>query len=253
MQLVEKYRPKTLNDFIGMTRTRAILSSFALNPYPSAWLFLGPSGLGKTTMALALADELRAEVHHVASKSCDMETVNAICHKCHYIPLAGRWHCVVVDEADQISNAAQLAFLSKLDGTAAPPDTIFLFTANDTSLLKDRFLSRCRTLRFSTDDVLKPLSEFLQTVYRAEAPNQPEPDYRAIAKESGLNIRQALMNLELEIISPRPAVSFTATTDIPASYDKIRYRAIMKLKAEGRIDKSIPNNRVPKALWVAAL
>lgn len=130
MQLVEKYKPTRLVDFIGLERAKAILLKFAANPYPSAWLFLGPSGLGKTTMALALADELHAEVHHVASKSCDMETVNDICHKCHYVPLAGRWHCVIVDEADQMSHAAQLAFLSKLDTTAAPPDTIFLFTAN---------------------------------------------------------------------------------------------------------------------------
>lgn len=256
MQLVDKYKPTKLADFVGMNRARAVLSKFAADPYPSAWLFLGPSGLGKTTMSLALADELAAEVHHVASKSCDLDTVNDICHHCHYIPMLGKWHSVIVDEADQMSHAAQLAFLSKLDGTQSPPNTIFLFTANDTALLKDRFLSRCRTLIFSSDDLLAPLSQFLRNVYRREAPNQPEPDYRAIARQSGLNIRQALMNLELEIISPSPvpaAVPIAAKPAGAASYDQIRYRAIMQLKAEGRIDKSTPNNRVPRSVWAAAL
>lgn len=46
--------------------------------------------------------------------------------------------------------AAQLAFLSKLDATAFPPNTIFIFTCNSVDSLEARFLSRCRRVDFSS-------------------------------------------------------------------------------------------------------
>ncbi len=55
VSLTEKYRPRRIADFAGLENQRRILSRFAANPYPSAWLFLGASGTGKTTLALALA------------------------------------------------------------------------------------------------------------------------------------------------------------------------------------------------------
>jgi len=51
-------------------------------------------------------------------------------------------------EADGMTNPAQLALLSKLDATAFPPNTIFVFTCNGTDGLEPRFISRCRTVEF---------------------------------------------------------------------------------------------------------
>jgi replication-associated recombination protein RarA len=200
--LDEKYKPARLADFAGISAAKAILGKFAAKPYPSAWLLLGQSGLGKTTAALALASAIGAEVHRIASKNCTLESVESVCRSCHYYPVAGNWHVVIVDEADQMSAAAQLAFLSKLDGTDTPPATIFLFTANGTALLKDRFLSRCRTVRFSTEGILEEGAELLGRIFRAEAPGRPEPDYAALLRVSACNMRAAILNLELEMLSP---------------------------------------------------
>jgi hypothetical protein len=49
-----------------------------------------------------------------------------------------------------MTNAAQLALPSKLDSTDAVPNTIWIFTANDTERLERRFLSRCKLLEFSS-------------------------------------------------------------------------------------------------------
>jgi len=136
--LVEKYKPATLADFAGMERARMVLSKFAAEPYSSAWLLIGPAGTGKTTMAFAAAKQIGGEIYHLPAKACDLEAVNRVCGKCHYRPWQGNWNHVIIDEGDQMSPAAQLAFLSKLDSTAAPPDTIFWFTANETRLLQDR-------------------------------------------------------------------------------------------------------------------
>lgn len=200
--LVEKYKPSKIDAFAGLAKPRAILKAIAANPYESAWLFLGPSGIGKTTMALAFADEVGAELHHIPSKACDLATVEELCRHCYYKPFFGDWHLILVDEADQMTKAAQLAFLSKLDTTAKPPNTIFIFTANDTKGLEDRFLSRVRTLQFdppSTDEA----AQWVSDVWSKELPGRTAPDCRELVESADGNLRAALMNLELELIVAR--------------------------------------------------
>jgi replication-associated recombination protein RarA len=212
--LTEKHKPVTLDSFAGLNRPKAILSRFASDPGPSAWLFLGPSGTGKTTMALALAELIGGELHHVPSKTCDLKTVNEVVEKCHYYPWSGKWHFVLVDEADQMSRAAQLALLSKLDSTAAPPNTIFFFTANDTELLEDRFLSRCRTLRFDKPESAE-IESFLSHVWESES-SDPTPDMAQLRYEANGNLRSALMLLEMELIAPTPRKSQPAPKPVVA-------------------------------------
>ena len=45
--LSEKYRPKSIADFVGLDKPKRIVAKFAAQPYPSAWLFVGPSGWAK--------------------------------------------------------------------------------------------------------------------------------------------------------------------------------------------------------------
>lgn len=205
MQLTTKYQPKRLQDFAGLHKHRNILGKLAKAPYESAWLLIGESGTGKTTMALALAEEMKAELHHIPSRQCDLETVDRVCQDCHYVPWNGGWHMVLVDEADQMTKPAQHAFLSKLDATAFPPRTIFVFTANGDKNLEDRFLSRCRVLRFDADTV--EAAGLLERVWTSET-RAALPDVRAIAVEAAGNIRAALMALEVELmgVSEEPVV-----------------------------------------------
>src|SRR6202023_1633440 len=68
--LTAKYQPQTLDKFIGLEKPKKMLAKFAANPYANSFLFVGPSGTGKTTMALALAKQLQAEVLHIQSQHC---------------------------------------------------------------------------------------------------------------------------------------------------------------------------------------
>jgi DNA polymerase III gamma/tau subunit len=65
--LAEKHRPRTIADFIGLDRPKRIMASFASNPRSAAFLFTGPSGTGKTTMALALCEAIGGELIHIPS------------------------------------------------------------------------------------------------------------------------------------------------------------------------------------------
>ena len=59
MLLVESTRPTTIDGFIGIEDIRADMTDFVCDPYSSAWLFVGKSGTGKTTLAQAIASDIR--------------------------------------------------------------------------------------------------------------------------------------------------------------------------------------------------
>lgn len=209
----EKYQPARIDDFAGLDLPKAVLLKFSAAPYPSAWFFIGKSGTGKTTMAHALAAAIGGEVHHVPSRKCDLGTVESTFATCAYVPMGGGWHFVLVDEADQMTHAAQLAFLSRLDGTAPSPQTIILFTGNSTAGLEDRFLSRCRMLTFDADGLAEPALRLLASVWRKETKVKPDRDaLRAILESSNNNLRDALMRLEVHLLAPEfePVESFAA-------------------------------------------
>lgn len=201
--LTEKYRPHHIADFIGLDKPRRIAAKIAHNPpTKGGLLFLGEPGIGKTTLALAMAAEMPAELHHVASQDCNVERLRQVVANCHYIPAAGfKRHIVLIDEADQMSAAAQLYMLSILDSTAPPPDTIFVLTANSTEKLQDRLLSRCIPVQFSTHGQSAETAKLLERVWESEAPQgAARPNFARIVKEACSNVRSSLMQLQTELL-----------------------------------------------------
>jgi replication-associated recombination protein RarA len=201
--LTEKYRPQHIADFIGLDKPRRIAAKLAANPpRTGGLLFLGEPGIGKTTLALALAAEMPAQLQHVASQDCDVERLRQVVSNCHYVPSAGcKRHIVLIDEADQMSAAAQLYMLSVLDSTAPPPDTLFVLTANSTEKLQDRLLSRCIPVQFSSHGQSTQTAALLERVWDAEAPQgAARPNFTRLVKEACNNVRASLMQLQTELL-----------------------------------------------------
>jgi DNA polymerase III delta prime subunit len=134
------------------------------------------------------------------SQSCNVATIEDTVRQCHYVPRNGArsLHVVLVDEADQMSSAAQLSLLSKLDGTAFPPSTVFIFTANDTERLQDPFLSRCMTLPFSSQGIAKPTAELLERIWLVETGTDAgKPNFLRMVQDCKNNVRDAVNSLQV--------------------------------------------------------
>lgn len=200
--LTEKYRPREIAGFVGLDKPKRVLSKLAAKPFESAWLFVGPSGTGKTTMAQALAAAIPAELHHIPSQECNLDNIERVRRTCQYVPMAGcRMHLVLVDEADRMTDAAQISLLSKLDSTNFPPNTIFVFTCNATDRLEARFLSRLQTLEFSSYGISGDAAALLSRVWDAEADGAPAPNFARIVKDSSNNVRESLNRLQTELMA----------------------------------------------------
>jgi DNA polymerase III gamma/tau subunit len=200
--LTAKYQPQTVADFIGLQKPKQMLSKFVAKPYGRAFLFVGPSGTGKTTMALALAKQVQGEVIHIPSQHCSVAEVEEAIRHCWYVPMTpGGFHVVIVDEADQMTDKAQLLFLSKLDETARPPNTIFIFTCNDTAKLEPRFLSRCLRVEFSSYGLASDGAEFLARVWSKESNGADAPNFERLIRDAKNNLRDALTRLESELLT----------------------------------------------------
>ena len=100
-----------------------------------------------------------------------------------------------------MTDAAQLALLSKLDSTDSAPNTIWIFTANDTERHERRFLSRCKVLEFSSYGLASEIAAYLKRVWHAEGGNGHGPDFDRLAKDSRNNVCDCLMRLEVELMA----------------------------------------------------
>lgn len=197
--LTEAYKPRTLGEFCGLEKQKKILAAFAAKPRPATILLEGDTGTGKTSACYAFARTIGAEIHHLGSQESTIENVKRVVSMCHYVPMSGGFHAVVIDEVDRSSSAVQLYLLSKFDGTEPVPATIFLLTANSTDTLEERFLSRCiRLPRFNTYGAGESIRALLSRIWKERAGDAPEPDYSRVPTGS---VRAALNWLECELLS----------------------------------------------------
>jgi hypothetical protein len=188
VQLTDKYRPRRLADLLGNGFVRKRLEEFTARPHSHAFLFEGPTGIGKTSAALALANELgvhpTAGLWVVKSGDQDVDSMSTLANEFRFAPMSP-WRAVIIEEADWMLRAPKVAnlWLSILDDL--PTRTVFVFTSNFGSKFPERFLDRCEHCPFSADAAsLRQEAQLLvNRIWKAETGRTDPPDVASLGVE----------------------------------------------------------------------
>lgn len=205
MSLYQKHRPLELPDVVGNREVILTLRNMIKKPdqTPHAFLFCGPYGCGKTTLARILANDIGCTPNNIieidTAQFNGIDTVRDLRQKAQFLPLGGGKRFYIIDEVHKMTTDAQNAFLKILEDT--PKHVYFaLCTTNENSLLPT-VKSRCS--RFQVQ-VLKDeeMVSLLQTVLEKEEQELSNAVINAIVKSADGHPRNALTLLEQVLATP---------------------------------------------------
>lgn len=204
--LLEKYRPRTLSEVVGQGSVVNQLGTFLDAPYPTAFLFEGATGVGKTSVARALANDLGCDpfwgITTIDAGKQDGETVENSADSLRFATGAGSgWKIVIVNEADCMTTKAAHLWLSILE--ELPPRSVVVFTTNHAEKFPDRFLDRCERLSFASDGdmLLQDAQALVARVWEGELPvtdRPPVPDVRKMSlcdKHGNISFRRVIQEI----------------------------------------------------------
>jgi DNA polymerase III delta prime subunit len=149
---VEKYRPKTIDECILPDSAKQMFKEFLNKGEIPNMLLAGPPGIGKTTVAKALCNELGADVYVIngSDEGRFLDTVrNNAKNFASTVSLTAdaKHKVIIIDEADNTSNDVQLllrAFIEEFAGNCR-----FIFTCNYKNKILEPLHSRCAVIDFS--------------------------------------------------------------------------------------------------------
>ena len=204
MQLYEKYRPKTLSEFIGQDKIKKQIERIMSR---SGWdrdaLWIqGPSGTGKSSMALVIGHQVAKDlfIHELDGDKCNVEAVRELETTLNLIA-PDSWRVVIVNEAHAMSNRAVQAWLTLLE--RLPKHTLIIFTT--TELLSEDlfgnfsgpFGSRCKVFSFTNQGLAQQFAARAKQIAQAEnLDGQPLEKYIRLVKDCRNNFRQVLQRID---------------------------------------------------------
>lgn len=144
----EKYRPKKVDDCILPPRIKDALKTYVDAKAVPTLLFTGASGIGKTTAAIALCEEIGLSYMIVnGSKERGIDILRTKIQKyASTVSLKGGRKVIIIDEADNLTVDSQLGFRGVIDEFSATCN--FIFTCNMVSRIHPALISRAVSIDF---------------------------------------------------------------------------------------------------------
>ena len=181
--LYRKYRPKTLDDIFGQDVIVKIIKNSILNNQIShAYLFAGPRGTGKTSIAKIFAKIINCEnpkdckpcekctscitennsdiIEIDAASNNGVDEIRELRNKVNLLPAYGKYKVYIIDEVHMLTQGAFNALLKTLE--EPPAHVIFILATTDPHKVIETILSRCQRLDFkkiSNEAIVENLSK----------------------------------------------------------------------------------------------
>ena len=259
-----KYRPLRFEEVVGQEAVgRTIRGAIRAGEIPSTFLFAGPRGVGKTTMARLLAKALNctssdgptpdpcgtcAACTAIADGSAlDVVEVDAASHngvddvreireRVAHLPAGGRFKVYILDEAHMFSTAAWNAFLKTLE--EPPRHARFIFATTEPEKVPETILSRCQRFdfrRIQARDIVKTLRSIVdrENAERVRPIEVGDPALAALARYARGGLRDAESLLEQAILAGEGKVVEEDLAALLGTVPRERVREILARAAAG--------------------
>ena len=221
-----KYRPKTFDTVIGQNHvTSTLKNSITENKIPSAILFCGPRGVGKTSCARIYAKEINKssiddiESHDLsfnifeldAASNRGIDEMKNLIDKVRVPPQIGNYKVYIIDEVHMLTTQAMNAFLKTLE--EPPKHIIFVLATTEKNKILPTILSRCQIYdfnRINDNDIYEKLISVCEKegfIYENDA-------ISIIAKKSDGSLRDSLTILDRIVSFTNKNISTEKTSKI---------------------------------------
>ena len=146
----EQYRPRKIEDCILPDNIKSVLTKFVEQGKIPNLLLSGPPGIGKTTVAKALCEEIGADYYVIngSDEGRFLDTVrNQAKNFASTVSLTGGAKVIIIDEADNTTNDVQLLLRANIEEFSS--NCRFIFTCNYKNKIIEPLHSRCSVVDFS--------------------------------------------------------------------------------------------------------
>ena len=149
--LYRKYRPHGFKDVIGQEHIVKVLEgAIKLGNLSHAYLFSGPRGTGKTSMARIVSKEIGTSANDLvemdAASNRGIDDVREIRESVNTLPFESKYKVYIIDEVHMLTKDAWNAFLKTLE--EPPAHVVFILATTELEKVPETVISRCQTFSF---------------------------------------------------------------------------------------------------------
>ena len=235
--LYRKYRPLHLSEVVGQDKTIEQLQG-ALNQgkISHAYLFVGPRGCGKTSVARIFAHEVNHFDYQLEDSYIDIieidaatfthvENIRELREKAMIMPTLGKYKVYIIDEVHMLSNSAFNALLKILE--EPPEHVVFILATTNPEKIPATIISRTQIYRFKLAEP-SLMQDFLRSVSDKEGIKISDQALNIITERGGGSFRDSLSILD-QISTISPADKIIEAGDVAAALGIPEHQEVINL------------------------